>query len=254
MTSPLRVMLIDDEEPARQRLRAVLGDLASEMPHEIVAEASNGRQALVILETAAVDVVLVDIHMPQMSGMEFARHLMQAANPPAVIFVTAFDAHAIQAFEVNALDYLLKPVRSARLLSALQKAQTLTREKLDAVANQAEEGPRRFLSVAERGRILLVPVGDILYLRAELKYVTLKTLEREHLIEESLTALEEEFGESFVRIHRSCLVARDRVRGFERASETEEGAGWAVLLEGCEEKLPVSRRQWPHVKGLAGAR
>ncbi|HKO88471.1 MAG TPA: LytTR family DNA-binding domain-containing protein [Burkholderiales bacterium] len=254
MTKLLRLMLIDDEEPARQRLRAVLGDLAAELPHEIVSEASNGRQALVILETVPADVVLVDIHMPQMSGMEFARHLLRGDKSPALIFVTAHDAHAIQAFEVNALDYLLKPVRGARLLSALQKAQVLTREKLDAVATQAAEGPRRFLSIAERGRIQLVPVSDILYLRAELKYVTLKTSEREYLIEESLTALEQEFGESFVRIHRSCLVARDRVRGFERASESDEGAGWAVLLDGCAEKLAVSRRQWPHVKGLAGSR
>ena len=254
MSQALRLMLIDDEEPARQRLHAVLGDLAAELPHEIVAEASNGRQALVILESVPADVVLVDIHMPQMSGMEFARHLMQAEKPPALIFVTAFDAHAIQAFEVNALDYLLKPVRGARLLSALQKAQVLTREKLDALANQTEEGPRRFLSVSERGRILLVPVSEVLYLRAELKYVTLKTVEREYLIEESLTALEQEFGESFVRIHRSCLVARDRVRGFERASESEEGAGWAIVLEGCEEKLPVSRRMWTQVKSLAAGR
>lgn len=248
MSAPMRLMLVDDEEPARQRLRAVLDDLAAELPHQIVAEAGNGLQALVALETAQVDVVLVDIHMPQMSGMEFARHLLGLEKPPALIFVTAFDAHAIQAFEVNALDYLLKPVRAARLQSALQKAQVLTREKAEALSQGA--APRRFLSVAERGRILLVPISEVLYLRAELKYVTVKTAEREYLVEESLTALEQEFSDSFVRIHRSCLVARNRVRGFERAGESEEAAGWAVLLEGCGDKLPVSRRQWPQVKGL----
>lgn len=248
----LKLMLVDDEVPARQRLRAVLSDVAESLPHEVVAEAANGRKALELLATVEVDVVLVDIHMPEMSGMEFARHLLTMEEAPALIFVTAFDAHAIQAFEVNALDYLLKPVRAARLQSALQKAQALSREKLDAVASDTGEPARRFLSVSERGRILLVPIPDILFLRAELKYVTVKTAEREYLIEEPLTALEQEFGNVFVRIHRSCLVARGRVRGFERASDADEGAGWAVLLEGCSEKLPVSRRQWPQVKGLVG--
>ena len=248
----LKLMLVDDEVPARQRLHAVLSDLAESLPHEVVAEAANGRRALELLTTVPVDVVLVDIHMPEMSGMEFARHLLNMEKPPALIFVTAFDAHAIQAFEVNALDYLLKPVRAARLQSALHKAQALSREKLEAAVSETGEPARRFLSVSERGRILLVPVPDILFLRAELKYVTVKTAEREYLIEESLTALELEFRDTFVRIHRSCLVARQRVRGFERAGETEEGAGWAVLLDGCSDKLPVSRRQWPQVKGLAG--
>ena len=248
----LKLMLVDDEVPARQRLHAVLSDLAESLPHEVVAEAANGRRALELLTTVPVDVVLVDIHMPEMSGMEFARHLLNIEKPPALIFVTAFDAHAIQAFEVSAVDYLLKPVRAARLQSALHKAQALSREKLEAAVSETGEPARRFLSVSERGRILLVPVPDILFLRAELKYVTVKTAEREYLIEESLTALELEFRDTFVRIHRSCLVARQRVRGFERAGETEEGAGWAVLLDGCSDKLPVSRRQWPQVKGLAG--
>ncbi|HKY02542.1 MAG TPA: LytTR family DNA-binding domain-containing protein [Burkholderiales bacterium] len=248
----LKLMLVDDEVPARQRLHAVLSDLAESLPHEVVAEAANGRRALELLTTVPVDVVLVDIHMPEMSGMEFARHLLNMEKPPALIFVTAFDAHAIQAFEVSAVDYLLKPVRAARLQSALHKAQALSREKLEAAVSETGEPARRFLSVSERGRILLVPVPDILFLRAELKYVTVKTAEREYLIEESLTALELEFRDTFVRIHRSCLVARQRVRGFERAGETEEGAGWAVLLDGCSDKLPVSRRQWPQVKGLAG--
>jgi two-component system, LytTR family, response regulator AlgR len=250
--SALRLMLVDDEMPARQRLRAVLGDVAAQLAHQIVAEAANGHQALVMLETVPVDVVLVDIHMPQMSGMEFARHLLAMEKPPALIFVTAYDAHAIQAFEVNALDYLLKPVRAARLLSALQKAQVLSREKVEAAAAQTGEGPRRFLSVGERGRITLVPIGEVLYLRAELKYVTIKTAEREYLLEEALTGLEQEFPEVFVRIHRSCLVARNRIRGFERATESEEGAGWNVILDGCTDKLPVSRRMWGQVKGLAG--
>jgi two-component system response regulator AlgR len=252
--STLRLLLVDDESLARERLKAVLGDLSADVAHQIVGEAANGRDALDFLAHTSVDVVLVDIHMPQMNGMEFARHLMNVERPPALIFVTAHDVHAIQAFEVNALDYLLKPVRAARLKLALQKAQSASREQIEKAATAAGGTPRKFLSVSERGRILLVAVADVLYLKAELKYVTARTAEREYLIEESLLGLEQEFGERFVRVHRACLVARECVRGFERIGESEEGAGWAVLLEGCEEKLPVSRRQWAQIKTLASGR
>jgi two-component system response regulator AlgR len=172
-----------------------------------------------------------------MSGME---------NPPAIIFTTAFDAYAIKAFEVNAIDYLLKPIRLERLLTALGKtraAPPVSREALDAAANQ----PRRHLSVHERGKIHLVPIAEVLYLRAELKYVTVRTAEREYLVEESLTTLEDEFTELFVRIHRNCLVARAAIAGFERNAEESE-SGWAVLIKATGEKLPVSRRQHHVVK------
>ena len=252
---PLRVFLVDDEAPARERMREVLGDLGAELPNAVVGEASNGYEALLQMPTVPVDVVLVDIHMPQMSGMEFARHLSTLEHPPAVVFVTAHDQYAIEAFEVNALDYLLKPVRASRLAAALAKARAsggVRREAVDRAAAQAGQIPRRFFSVTERGRIMLVPVADVIFLRAEMKYVTLRTPEREHLVEEALTSLEQEFGGMFVRIHRSCLVARRRIRGFERATDEDgEGAGWAVILDGTDEKLPVSRRQWPTVKGLA---
>lgn len=249
----LRIFLVDDETPARARMRDVLGDLQSELPNVIVGEAASGQEALQLMPAVAVDVALVDIHMPQMTGMELARHLAKLERPPAIVFVTAHDEHAIEAFEVNAIDYLLKPVRAQRLGTALHKARSAGAPPPLALAKvAAAQGPRRFLSVAERGRILLVPVSDIVFLRAELKYVTVRTSEREHLLEESLTALEQELGEIFVRVHRSCLVARRCVRGFERITDEDgEGAGWAVLLEGCAEKLPVSRRQWPTVKGLA---
>jgi two-component system response regulator AlgR len=252
---PLRVFLVDDETPARERMREVLGDLGAELPNAVVGEASNGYEALLLMPTLPVDVVLVDIHMPQMSGMEFARHLSTLEHPPAVVFVTAHDQYAIEAFEVNALDYLLKPVRASRLAAALAKARAsggVRREAVDRAAAQAGQIPRRFFSVTERGRIMLVPVADVIFLRAEMKYVTLRTPEREHLVEEALTSLEQEFGGMFVRIHRSCLVARRRIRGFERTTDEDgEGAGWAVILDGTDEKLPVSRRQWPTVKGLA---
>lgn len=257
MTAPasLRVFLVDDEQPARARMREVLGDLAAELPNVVVGEAATGQEALGTLPAAAPDVVLVDIHMPQMSGMEFARHLAILDAPPAVVFVTAHDQYAIEAFEVNALDYLLKPVRAARLAGALAKARAtggVRREAVDRAAVQAGQVPRRFFSIGERGKILLVSVADVVYLKAELKYVTVRTPDREHLLEEALTGLEQEFAGIFVRIHRSCLVARRRIRGFERVTDEDgEGAGWAVILDGVAEKLPVSRRQWPAVKALA---
>jgi two-component system response regulator AlgR len=193
-----------------------------------------------------VDVVLLDIRMPEMDGMEAARHLAGMPQPPAIIFTTAFDTYAIKAFEVNAIDYLLKPIRAERLLAALGKTRSgpnVSRQALEAAANQ----PRRHLSVHERGKIHLVPVADILYLRAELKYVTVRTAEREYLVEESLTHLEEEFESLFVRIHRNCLVARAAISGFERNAEESE-SGWAVVIKATGEKLPVSRRQHQVVK------
>jgi len=253
--SPLRLLLVDDEAPARERLREVLSDVAGAVPHTIVGEAPNGPAALALLREQPVDAVLVDVHMPQMSGIEFARQVLRTANAPAIIFTTAHDQHAVHAFEVNAIDYLLKPVRAARLQAALQKVRPVAAESEPNAAAGAGEDARRFLSVTERGRILLVPLADVLYLKAELKYVTVRTREREHVIEESLTRLEQEFGDVFVRVHRSCLVSRAHLRGCERMLDPDgEGAGWAVLVDGCEEKLPVSRRQWSVLKTLVNGR
>ncbi|HEX9572378.1 MAG TPA: LytTR family DNA-binding domain-containing protein [Burkholderiales bacterium] len=245
----LKIIIVDDEHPARNRLRELLEDCRGELPHRVAGEAANGVEGLKAVAAAEADVVLVDIQMPEMSGIEFARHLQVLERPPAVIFVTAHDRYAVEAFEVNAVDYLTKPVRAARLLAALKKAASgarLARGVLESI----DPAPRRYFSVAERGRVTLVPVSEVIYLRAELKYVTLRTREREHLVEESLQQLEREFGGVFVRIHRNCLVARRLIRGVEQGAETEGEIGWSVILEGCEEKLPVSRRQWAQVKSL----
>ena len=250
MSDALRVVLVDDEAPARSRLKELIADCAPLVPAKVVGEAANGREALALLESVAADLVLVDIRMPQMSGIEFARHALTLERPPAVIFVTAYDEYAIRAFELHALDYLLKPVRRARLLAALERARGLAAPSGEALRG-LEPAPRRHLPVPERGRITLVPVADILYLRAESKYVTIRTAEREYLLEESLTHLEQEFGEAFVRIHRNCLVAKSRIRGFEKADVQDGEQGWVVLLDAGTEKLPVSRRQWPVVKELA---
>ena len=241
-----RILIADDEAPARARLRDLLDECRGRFPLAIVDEARTGREVLDVLNREKVDIVLLDIRMPEIDGMEAARHIAGMPHPPAIIFTTAFDSYAIKAFEVNAIDYLLKPIRVERLLAALNKvraAAPVSREALDAAANQ----PRRHLSVHERGKIHLVAVADILYLRAELKYVTVRTLEREYLVEESLTRLEEEFGEAFIRVHRNCLVARQAVAGFARNAEESE-SGWAVVIKGTGEKLPVSRRQQHVVK------
>ena len=241
-----RILIADDEAPARARLRDLLDECRESFPLAIVDEARNGREVLDVLNREKIDIVLLDIRMPEIDGMEAARHISGMAEPPAIIFTTAFDSYAIKAFEVNAIDYLLKPIRVERLMLALGKtraAPPVSREALDAASNL----PRRHLSVHERGKIILVPIADVLYLRAELKYVTVRTAEREHLVEESLTHLEEEFADAFVRIHRNCLVARAAISGFERNAEESE-SGWAVVIKGTGEKLPVSRRQHSVVK------
>jgi len=241
----IRVFIVDDEEPARERLKVLLGDIAAEVPTSLVGEARHGLEAVECVPASGAQVLLLDIHMPGMGGLEVARHLASLENPPAIVFVTAHERHAVEAFELNALDYLLKPVRAERLAAALKKASAPGRELLA----KAADGPREYLSVAERNRIALVPVREILFLRAEQKYVTVRTRAREHLIEEALVALEREFADSFVRIHRNCLVARAAIRGFERAGGDEE-PHWLVVLDGIDERLPVSRRQWPLLREI----
>jgi len=246
---PLKIVIVDDEIPARNRLRDLLQDCAEQIPLEVVGEASNGLEALALLQSCPADVALLDIRMPEMDGLELAQHLHKLSAPPAIIFTTAYDAHAIQAFEVHAVDYLLKPIRQTRLLEALTRIDTAPPPQ-EAALRQLRPRPRTHLSVHERGRICLIPASDVVYLRAELKYVTIRTREKEHLLEESLTRLEEEFGERFVRIHRSCLVAKDCIAGFEKTPEENGETHWVVLLTGVEEKLPVSRRQLHIVREL----
>ena len=242
----LKVFIVDDEAPARERLRALLGDIAAEVATRVVGEARHGVEAVERVPASGAEVVLLDIKMPGMGGLEVARHLGALEHAPRIVFVTAHERHAVEAFELNALDYLLKPVRAERLAAALQKASVPPQERLA----KAAEAPREYLSVTERSRIVLVPVRDILFVRAEQKYVTLRTRDREHLVEESLVALEREFAVRFVRIHRNCLVARAAIRGFERAPGEDEEAHWLVVLDGLEERLPVSRRQWPLLRDL----
>ena len=246
----MKVLIVDDELPARRRLQELLADLSSRVGLDVVAEAANGREALTLAASHQPDVVLLDIRMPEIEGVEVARHLQKLPHPPAIVFTTAYDAYAIKAFELHAVDYLLKPIRAARLEDALLRAKSAAPLRDDALTSLQPEG-RVNLCAQERGRIHLIPVAEILYLKAELKYVTARTAQREFLLEESLTKLEQELAARFVRIHRNCLVARAAIRGFERAQEEGEGH-WVVVLDGLNEKLPVSRRQQHILREVRG--
>jgi two-component system response regulator AlgR len=246
VTLPLTVFIVDDETPARNRIKELLADCSAQFPLQLVGEAGNGQEALDKLAETPAEVVLMDIRMPQMDGIELARHLNKLEKPPVIIFTTAFDAYAIQAFEQHAVDYLLKPIRLGRLFDALSRARDIVPIRTEVLLELTPE-PRSNLSAHERGRVLLIPIEQVLFLRAELKYVTVRTAEREYLIEESLTALEKEYATRFVRIHRNCLVARSAIAGFEKGGEEGE-SGWMMILKGLAERLPISRRQFGIVK------
>lgn len=245
---PLAVFIVDDEAPARNRLKDLLNDCSAQLPVEFVGEAANGREALEKLVIQHADVVLMDIRMPQMDGLELAQHLNKLDKPPVIIFTTAYDSYAIQAFEQRAIDYLLKPIRLGRLFDALTRARAAVPVKSEVLQELTPE-PRKNLSIHERGKILLIPIEQVLFLRAELKYITVRTAEREYLIEEPLSALEKEFVVRFTRIHRNCLVAKNAIEGFEKKAAEEGGEShWTVKLKGLEETLPISRRQQALVK------
>ena len=242
----LRVFIVDDEPPARNRLRDLLNDCSEQLALDVVGEAGNGQEALDKLTVNPADVVLLDIRMPQMDGIELARHLNKLPKPPVVIFTTAYDAYAIKAFDLHAIDYLLKPIRLGRLFEALNRARVAVPVQIEVLRDLLPE-PRKNLSIHERGKIHLIPIEQVLYLRAELKYITVRTAEREYLIEESLTELEKEFATRFVRIHRNSLIAKDAIAGFEKGGDEGE-SGWMVKLKGLDELLAISRRQQHIVK------
>jgi two-component system response regulator AlgR len=245
---PLAIFVVDDEPPARNRLKDLLTDCAGQLPLILVGEAGNGAEALDKLSEVHADVVLMDIRMPQMDGIELAQHLNKLHKPPVIIFTTAYDSYAVSAFEQRAIDYLLKPIRLGRLFEALTRARSAVPIRSEVLQELTPE-PRKNLSIHERGKIVLVPIEQVLYLRAELKYITVRTSENEYLIEESLIALEKEFALRFVRIHRNCLVAKNEIEGFEKVAETDTSeAHWAVKLKGLAELLPISRRQQSIVK------
>jgi two-component system response regulator AlgR len=240
----MRVLVCDDEHLARERLKRLAEDVRGV---EVVAEAANGREAVTESQRTHPDVVLLDIRMPDMDGLEAAEHLLNTDKPPAVIFCTAYDEHALQAFKVHAVDYLLKPVNREDLEDALDRAATLNRAQLAAVQDETddEDGPRRRQHISARTHkgIELVPVSDVRYFQADQKYVTVRWPGGEVLIDETLKELEDEFGDRFVRIHRNALVALEYLEGMELA----EQGHYQVRLRDVEDRLTVSRR---HVPGL----
>jgi two-component system response regulator AlgR len=258
-----KILIVDDEAPARQRLATLIADIQQECPCDLIGDASNAQAALDHIALAQPDIVLLDVQMPGMTGMELAQHLSRnkQAQMPAIIFVTAYDDYALKAFEVHAMDYLLKPVRASRLAEAINRTSRLQagaqQTAVTASINQMPT-PRQCFSILERNRVLLIPVADVLFLKAEQKYVTLHTKTRSYLLEESLTSIEDEMVNVLVRVHRNALVARNAIMGVERAlhvvdadSEHEKVTeSWQVIVRDADERLPISRRQWPVIKAL----
>ena len=239
----LKVLIVDDEALARSRLRTLLGD-CTDPRSDVVGEAGNAVQAMEQIQRTPCDLVLLDIHMPGVDGMALAANLRNLVSPPQVIFVTAHAEHAVHAFELEAADYLTKPVRLERLQQALQKV-----ERMRAAGDAAESsGMAESLLIQERGRSERVALSDVIYLKAELKYITVRTAEKEHIFDGALSELESKYAHLFVRVHRNALVARRCVRAVEKHHDPVEGEGWTVRLDGCDERLAVSRRQLAAVR------
>lgn len=234
----LKILVVDDEALARSRLRTLLGDCVAPLA-VVAAEAADAVQAMAALQRDDFDAVLLDIRMPGTDGMALARSIAALPQPPAVVFVTAHSEHAVQAFDLEAIDYLTKPVRLERLRQALQKVERLAQAARESQPNTLEET----LVIQDRGRTERVPLVEVLYLKAELKYITVRTARRSYILDGSLNELEERHAGQFMRIHRNALIARRAVRALEKHFDPEEGEGWAVRLNGIDELLAVSRRQ-----------
>jgi len=240
----MKVLIVDDEAPARARLRAMLEEIGG---YEVCGEAANGRETLQQCEQYQPDVLLLDIRMPGIDGLEAAQHLQSMPQPPAIIFTTAYNDYALQAFETHAVDYLLKPVRLERLQDALLHARRLTRVQVASVREGDDPSAKRQRICANvRGSLQLIPVAEIRYFLADQKYVVVGTADAQLLIEETLKSLEQEFTDQFVRIHRNALVARRYITGLGK----DDGGHAQVSLAGVEQTLEVSRRHIADVRKL----
>ena len=243
----MKVLVVDDEAPARARLRAMLEEIGG---YEVCGEAANGRETLEQCEKYQPDVLLLDIRMPGIDGLEAAQHLQSLQQPPAIIFTTAYNDYALQAFETHAVDYLLKPVRLERLRDALLHARRLTRVQVVSVREGDDQSETRQRICANvRGSLQLIPVAEIRYFLADQKYVVVGTGESQLLIEETLKSLEQEFADQFVRIHRNALVAKHYIIGLGK----DDGGHAQVSLAGVEQTLEVSRRHIADVRKLVKA-
>ncbi|MGV3571083.1 MAG: LytR/AlgR family response regulator transcription factor [Ramlibacter sp.] len=238
----LKMLLVDDEPLARSRMRTLLADCTAPAA-EVAGEAANAAQAMEHLRRESFDAVLLDIHMPGADGLALAGVLRGLPDAPAVVFVTAYAEHAVSAFDLEAVDYLTKPVRLERLQLALNKV-----ERAVQARHGGHETEQEVLVIQDRGRTERVPVVEVLYFKAELKYITVRTAARSYILDGSLSDLEERHGAQFLRVHRNALVSRRAVRALEKHFDPEEGEGWAVRLSGIDESLAVSRRQLSAVR------
>ncbi|MDP2226885.1 MAG: LytTR family DNA-binding domain-containing protein [Moraxellaceae bacterium] len=239
----MKVLICDDEALARERLARFLNDLEG---YSVVGEAENGRDALEQIEKLAPDIVLLDLRMPVMDGLACAEKIAQLPEPPAVIFCTAFDEHALAAFQVQAVGYLLKPVRKEQLAESLARATRVNRAQLEAVKGGDEGGNsgRSHITAKTHRGIELIPVDDVRYFLADQKYVTVRHGKGEVLIDETLKDLEDEFGNRFIRIHRNALLALHFLDGLELVAPGQ----YQVRIKGIEERLVVSRRHLPELR------
>jgi len=246
----VKVLIVDDEKPARDRLRQLLDDIGD---HDVVGEATNGEEAIALAAGTLPDIVLLDIRMPGVDGIETAHHLNAMEVPPAVVFTTAYDEYAIDAFDARAIGYVLKPVRRERLQRALEHASRLSGHALNELAaNSGLETTRNHVCARVQDELRLIPVADVSYFNADQKYVCVHHSGGENLIDDSLKSLEDEFAAQFVRIHRGALVAVEKI---EKLEKTPDGKTHVVLRDGSQEddnspndELVISRRHLATVR------
>ncbi len=243
---PLQVLVVDDEPLARARMATLLADCTQPLA-QCWQQAANAVQAMEALQYQRFDVLLLDIHMPGTDGLALARNIASLPSPPALIFVTAHAEHAVEAFDLEAVDYLTKPVRLERLQVALQKAQRFLQSRS---ANPVEDAAQEVLIIQDRNRTERVPLSDVVYFKAELKYITVRTTKRNYILDGSLGELEEKYGGRFMRVHRNALIAKRAARALQKHHDPEEGEGWALRLDGVDELIFVSRRQLSAVREM----
>ncbi|MFV9614539.1 MAG: LytR/AlgR family response regulator transcription factor [Gammaproteobacteria bacterium] len=237
----MNVLIVDDERLARQRLRKML---SANSGYQIIGEAETGEDALRKTQTTRPDVVLMDIRMPGMDGIEAASYINRLDKPPAIIFTTAFSDHALHAFETHAIDYLLKPIKQSRLEAALEAATRMNKAQLSQLREEETDTARKKICIKNRGSLELIPIDEIIYFKADQKYVTLRTADQEYLIEESLKALEEEFSNQFIRVHRNALVAQHMLHGLTKNNSSQV----CISFSEIKDLLEVSRRHLPFIR------
>lgn len=239
---PMKILIVDDEMLARERLVSLLSELDN---HFSILEAEHGVDALTLISKESPEIVLLDIRMPIMDGLEVAHHLAGLESPPAIVFTTAYQDYALEAFDAQAIDYLMKPIRKERLQQALRKARALNRINVSELRDHdGSKYSRSHLSATVQGNLQIIPVNQIHYLKADQKYVTAVWPGGELLIDDSLKSLEKEFALQFIRVHRNALVSLRHIQGLDK----DEDGNPCIKLQGIESPLPVSRRHASNVR------